>query len=64
MKDIKSIITGLSHKEVQIFLDDSEENLRVTGNTAALTAEDKNDISTNKDRLIALLKSSKKQFEV
>ncbi|OXB23750.1 hypothetical protein B0A80_09825 [Flavobacterium tructae] len=59
MKDIKSIITGLSHKEVQIFLDDSEENLRVTGNTAALTAEDKNDISTNKDRLIALLKSSK-----
>ncbi|WP_202704399.1 non-ribosomal peptide synthetase, partial [Flavobacterium sp. UGB4466] len=59
MKDIKSIITGLFNKEVQIFLDDSKENLRVTGNTAALTAEDKNDISTNKDRLIALLKSSK-----
>ncbi|CAI2767079.1 non-ribosomal peptide synthetase [Flavobacterium collinsii] len=59
MKDIKSIITSLSNKEVQIFLDDLEENLRVTGNTAALTAEDKIDISTNKDRLIALLKSSK-----
>ncbi|WP_264523070.1 non-ribosomal peptide synthetase [Flavobacterium sp. N502536] len=59
MKDIKSIITSLSKKEVQIFLDDSEENLRVTGNTAALTAEDKIDISTNKERLITLLKSTK-----
>ncbi|WP_428231986.1 amino acid adenylation domain-containing protein [Flavobacterium sp.] len=63
MKDIKSIITGLSNKEVQIFLDDSQENLRVTGNTAALTAEDKIDISTNKERLIALLKNSKNSME-
>ncbi|MFH7014634.1 amino acid adenylation domain-containing protein [Flavobacterium sp. FlaQc-47] len=59
MKDIKSIITGLSNKEVQIFLDDSGENLRVTGNTASLTEEDKINIATNKDRLITLLKSSK-----
>jgi amino acid adenylation domain-containing protein/non-ribosomal peptide synthase protein (TIGR01720 family) len=63
MKDIKSIITGLSNKEVQIFLDDSQENLRVVGNTAALTEEDKIDISTNKDRLIALLKNSKSSME-
>ena len=59
MKDIRSIITSLSQKEVQIFLDDSEENLRVTGNTAALTAEDKIDITTHKDRLIGLLKNIK-----
>ncbi|MEO7976389.1 amino acid adenylation domain-containing protein [Flavobacterium sp.] len=63
MKDIKSILTGLSNKEVQIFLDDAQENLRVTGNTAALTAEDKSDISTNKDRLITLLKQSKSSIE-
>ncbi|TRX31184.1 amino acid adenylation domain-containing protein, partial [Flavobacterium sp. ZT3R18] len=63
MKDIKSIITGLSNKEVQIFLDDSQENLRVTGNTASLTQEDKIDITTNKDRLIALLKNSKSNME-
>ena len=63
MKDIKSILTGLSNKEVQIFLDDTQDNLRVTGNTAALTEEDKSEILTNKDRLITLLKQSKSSME-
>ncbi|MEP0387782.1 MAG: amino acid adenylation domain-containing protein, partial [Dokdonia sp.] len=63
MKNIQHIIKTLSNKNVQIFIDDSEENLRVVGDTAALTEEDKINISSNKAALITLLKKSRNSQE-
>ncbi|WP_109438419.1 non-ribosomal peptide synthetase [Aquimarina sp. AU119] len=58
MEKVKSIIEVLSNKNVQIFLDDSGEKLRVVGDTNSLTKQDKINISDNKRMLIQLLEKS------
>jgi amino acid adenylation domain-containing protein len=56
MDNIKDLILILEKKSVKISLDNSKENLRLTGNVKNITSIDKEQILSKKQELIAFLK--------
>ena len=61
MENVKDFLLKILKKGVQISLNETEDRIRVVGNTGSLTEEDKTNITHYKEDLIKLLRLNSRQ---